>query len=116
MKKISFLLLFSFLFISCEPTMLADVKSVNDAKKRIDWIIQKNVEVYNDLCSSPRNDDTKIKFNELKLALDDIYVAGEKCKNLNYTQQSEVTDYAISKLKSNTSLYKLVDMGTIECW
>ena len=68
------------------------------------------------MCSIPRNDDTKNKFNNLSLTLVEIYNLGKKCKNLDYTQKSEVTDYSISKLKSNTSLYKLVDMGTIECW
>ena len=116
MKKIYIILLCSFLLIGCEPTKLANVKSVDDAKIRIDWIIQKNTKYYNDLCSSPRNDDTKNKFYNLQLTLIEIYNSGEKCKNLDYTQQKEVTDYAISKLKSNTSLYKLVDMGTIECW
>lgn len=116
MKKLLIFLMFSVLFISCEPTKLADVNSVDDAKKRIDWVVNENYKVYNNLCSKPRNDDTKKKFNELRITLEEIYFAGDKCKNLDYKQQSEVTEYAISKIKANPSLYKLVDMGQIDCW
>ncbi len=103
-------------FFGCSPTKLRDVKSVEQGKKRVDWFFSEHVKRYDELCSRPRNDDTKDKFLNLHDVLLDYYVCGDQCVNLNYQEQREVSDYALSKLKSHHGLNTLAENGQIECW
>ena len=116
MKRILFFVI-TICFLSCniEPKELKEVTSVDQAKKRIDWLLDSHMKTYKELCSGPRNDDAKEKFSDLMFSLQEYWTCGEKCSKLDYKDQKEVSDYAISKLKSS-ELYELEESGKIPCW
>ena len=105
-----------FFTISCSPKKLEDVKNVEDGKKRVDFIFNKHISLYNELCSKARNDELKKNFYDLHDVLLDYYYCGEKCTKLDYSKQKQITDYAVNKLKSHKGLFRLVNSGEIDCW
>jgi hypothetical protein len=100
-----------------EPPAHSEIMSVEKAKERVDWAILENVEYFNQLCSLPKNDNTKLKFLEFSKDLQIINKTyGSLYINLNYDEQREVTEYAMSKLESNPDLKELKESFTITCW
>lgn len=118
MKVVVFIISVFFILniTSCSPTELAEVKSVSEAEKRVDWLISTHVGYYRDLCKLARNDATKKKFEKFQYVLQDYFSCGENCQKLDAYDQIKVSDYAVRKLKSHPELYKLADSGIIECW
>jgi len=123
---VAFFVICLFSFRSCllgsnksdsnEPTILKECKTVEEAEKRMDWLITGYVEEYNKYCGLPKNSTTVEKYKDLGYILMDIFDCGKKCENLEYTDQHKVTDYAIKILKEHPDLYKLMDTGKIACW
>ena len=106
-----------FLLTSCgEPTPLSEVDNFEDAKKRVDYVVELWDESYRELCDGPRNDSNKEAFSGLSEEIREYYGAGEKCTHLDYSQQSQVQEYVMNKLSNYPHLVKLRDYGEVDCW
>ena len=106
-----------FILTSCgEPTQLSEVENVNDAIKRVDYVIGLWDKDYRELCDGPRNDSNKEAFSGLSEEIREYYGAGEKCIYLDYSQQSQVQEYVTDKLSDYPHLVNLSSYGSIDCW
>jgi hypothetical protein len=121
-NKIGFLSLIIFVIIGIgviylsDPPTLKSANSISDAKKAIDYYLKDCNDVYKSLCKEPRNDNLKSRFNNLKESVGSMYNCGKKCIKLSYSEQNEVSKYALQKLKQSHNLSYLDEYGKIECW
>ena len=71
---------------------------------------------YNDLCSKPRNDKLKVKYQKLELEIIELENFLSSAANLSYEEQINLMKYFLIKLKSYKNLYDLVEKEKINCW
>jgi hypothetical protein len=109
------LYILTLLFFSCSSNF-NNISSVSDGKRLIDNKVENLNANYEKLCSEPRNDQLKERFLSLKNEIDQLYGCGEQCSKLSYKEQSELSNYAIIKLKEYKNLCQLTESGSIICW
>lgn len=101
---------------SCGGSSLENSGSVEDAKRTVDNYILKWDETYQSLCNKSRNDNLKRQFQNLSGSISSISGFGEACTKLSYSEQSEVSNYAINELKKRSHLMDLYNFNKISCW
>ena len=92
------------------------INSIEEGKSTITSSLENYQNKYTELCKSKRNDNLKYEYQDLNNSIHSLYEIGNKCKNLSYQEQNQLTQFVIDKLDEFPDLKKLSETGNVNCW